>query len=85
MGDLIKTKSGKVFLRRPSMKEISSKKDIEEVGMGLDGMGYTVGTGVATAQKIVKRPTTFLPRLYYSNDSQSKVTQNPPLELFFSI
>ena len=28
-----------------------------------DGMGYTVGTGVATAQKIVKRPTTSLPRL----------------------
>ena len=51
--------------------------------MEWDGMGYTVGTGVATAQKIVKRPTTFLPRLYYSNDSQSKVTQNPPLELFF--
>ena len=29
----------------------------------MDGMGYTVGTGVATAQKIVQRPTTFLPRL----------------------
>ena len=31
--------------------------------LDMDGMGYTVGTGVATAQKIVKRPTTFLPRL----------------------
>ena len=30
---------------------------------GWDGMGYTVGTGVATAQKIVQRPTTFLPGL----------------------
>ena len=31
-----------------------------------DGMGYTVGTGVATAQKIVQRPTTFLPGLHKS-------------------
>ena len=27
-----------------------------------DGMGYTVGTGVATAQKFAQRPTAFLPR-----------------------
>ena len=32
-----------------------------------DGMGYTVGTGVATAQKIVQRPTTFLPGLPKNN------------------
>ena len=30
-------------------------------GYGIwDGMGYTVGTGVATAQEIVQRTTTFL-------------------------
>ena len=32
IGHLIKTKSGKVFVRRSSKKELSSKKDKEEVG-----------------------------------------------------
>ena len=32
VGDLIKTKSGKVFLRRSSKKSIWAKKDTEEEG-----------------------------------------------------
>ena len=32
VGDLVQTKSGKVFLRRSSKKEILSKKDTEDVG-----------------------------------------------------
>ena len=42
-------------------------------------MGYTVGTGVATAQKIVQRPTAFLPGLHplgwqVGPDHSAKVT-----------
>ena len=32
-----------------------------QMKLGLDGMGYTVGTGVATAEKFAQRPTAFRP------------------------
>ena len=45
---------------------------------GMDGMGYTVGTGVATAQKIVQRPTTFLPGLHLLGWQGYSKEQSPP-------
>ena len=46
--------------------------------MGWDGIGYTVGTGVATAQKIVQRPTTFLPGLHPLGWQGYSKEQSPP-------
>ena len=36
-----------------------AKSESEKITIHWDGMGYTVGTGVATAQKIVQRSTPF--------------------------
>ena len=53
-------------------------------GMGWDGMGYTVGTGVATAQKFAQRPTAFLPQHYrhFGQQGYSKKQTSPQSRVY---
>ena len=47
----------KYFISFNSLNSIDLGPNERFHGMGWDGMGYTVGTGVATAQKFALRPT----------------------------
>ena len=52
--------------------------------LGWDGMGYTVGTGVATAQKFAQRPTAFLPQHYrhFGQQGYSKKQTSPQSRVY---